>query len=288
MTERPTDPAGLPADSFDHEVIEVASALVDGVATPVEQERFGSNPQVSAVSTTFGSLRGHLAHPEPAPAAQREAHLAAALDAFSALSQPVSLDAARARRARRLMPALAAAAALAVVGVVIGSMAGRSGSREQAAVERTVTSDVSTARTRPKEQAGANEVSSSDLANASTDTRPMAAAVAASGDAVVATDTPSTEPTGEGGDAVGQPTYAASTPRQLLGIAKEVADRQVAGAGARLTNPCPNIAGEVGAELLWINQPALLLLSPNAQRPTDAVVVNPSTCAVEATVTLGA
>jgi hypothetical protein len=115
-----------------------------------------------------------------------------------------------------------------------------------------------------------------------------AAAVAASGDAVVATDTPSTEPTGEGGDAVGQPTYAASTPRQLLGIAKEVADRQVAGAGARLTNPCPNIAGEVGAELLWINQPALLLLSPNAQRPTDAVVVNPSTCAVEATVTLGA
>lgn len=288
MTERPTDPAGQPADSFDHEVIEAASARVDGMSTPAEQARFGSDPQVHAVSAAFDALRSHLGTPEPADATQREAHLAAALDAFTVLAQPVSLDAARARRARRLMPALAAAAALAVVGVVIGSMAGRSGSREQAAVERTVTSDVSAARTRPKEQVATPEAVSGDQATTASDTRPMAAAAVANIDSATASDTPSSEPSGPGGDVGGQPLYSASTPRQLLGIAKEVADRQTSGAGARLTNPCPNIAGDASAELLWVNQPALLILSPSAQRPTDAVVVNPSTCAIEATVTLGA
>jgi hypothetical protein len=287
MTDRRTDPVGQPAESFDQQVIEAASAHLDGVATPAEQARFGSDPRIDSLSATFGALRGHLVAPVPVDSPQREAHLAAALDAFTALTQPVSLAAVRARRARRLVPVMAIAAALAVVGVVIGSMAGRSGNHDQTAVEGTGAADVSVTRTQPKAPAAAPEAAASDQGNTSANTRPLAAAVAATIDPA-SSDTATSEPTSESGGVGDQPLYTANTTRQLLAIAKDSVDQRSAGAGSRIANPCPDVAGDVGAQLLWIDQPALLILSPNAQRPTDALVVNPTTCVVEASVTLGA
>jgi hypothetical protein len=110
----------------------LASAYVDGTATPDEQAQVLSTPEIQALAGSFTSLRADLADVPPAPATARDAAIAAALAEFDTLHAPatptptagtvadtprapvISLDSRR-RWPNRLM---AAAAGLLVVGVV--------------------------------------------------------------------------------------------------------------------------------------------------------------------------
>jgi hypothetical protein len=299
MTDRPAPPGGHAADPPDHPdhpdraVVEAASAFVDGHLTAAEQERFVDDARFEAVADRFGRLRKPL-NSVPAPnASLRNEHLAAALAAFDATldraelpsyeaqdSVIASLDEARRRRARRLVPALAVAAALALVGLVIGSVASRSGtSNDVTAVGAIDTRADVRQKDQPEIRASEATIASVDAVPA--DTRPMAAAAVAP-----AVSTDDAQVAAGSADAESLPVL--SSPRQLVAAVRTLLDQQTgAPNGARTTNPCPGITGVVLTRVRWIDHLSLLIVSPSAEQPTDVLVVQPDSCAVEASATLG-
>jgi hypothetical protein len=191
----------------------------------------------------------------------------------------VSLEELRRRRARRLVPALAVAAALAVIGLVIGNLASRSGtSNNVTAVGAIDTSADARTKVQPEVRASEAAVASSDATP--TETRPMAAAAVAE----VSTDSAPVA----GAPADTETLLTLNNPRELLSAVRTLLDQQAGeSSGARATNPCPGVTGVVLSRVRWIDHPSLLIVSPNAEQPTDAIVVRPDTCAVEASATLG-
>lgn len=280
MTEPTTPASGSNADYPDQHVVEVSSARVDGVLTPVEQVEFHTDHRVSALAEQFESLRSLLAqNPEP-PRALREQHLAAALDAL-APAPVASLEAARIRRAKRLAPALAAAAAIAALGIVIGSVAGRSSNNEpvaaKSAAEITATNRTATDQTpQPEPTPVTAEVGPSD-------TKQLAPAEAAVADSV-AVNASTTADTTSAGDP--EQILTARSTAELRGIALAFVQSGVTDRVPLMTNPCSAINGVPVAQVFWMDHRSLLFLSPSAENAVSALVVNPETCAVDARASL--
>lgn len=109
----------------------LAHAALDGELTAEEQARAGADPEIVAEVERLRAVRAGLRAVEPPPPAQRQALLAAALDAFDTgaardeaprvVAPPPPSLAAR-RRARWLLPAAAAAlVGVAAVGAIVGT-----------------------------------------------------------------------------------------------------------------------------------------------------------------------
>jgi hypothetical protein len=304
MTDRPAPSGGHAADPSDpsrpsyptdHDVVEAASAVVDGSLTAAEQARFASDPRVEAISRQFSQLRGLLQGPAESGADRRNDHLSAALAAFdlglTGAADPfdksldeapdpvlVSLEDARRRRARRLVPALAVAAVLALVGLVIGSLASRSGTSTSVIAGGVLDTATSSRQNAEPADRSDNAVAAAvDTSPAAT--RPLAAAAVA--------PTASATNDSQGADATAVALLTLSDPGQIPAAVHNLLDQGNGSPVMRTTNPCRDVAGAVLTTLQWIDHPALLIASPNAEQPTEALVVNPDTCAVEASATLG-
>jgi hypothetical protein len=134
----PTDPRD--SESLD----ELASAYVDGEATPDEVARVDADPTLLARVAELRTVAAAVAEPvDPPPAEVRDAHIAAALAAADEPAErtgaPADLAAERAERDRhrRRLVALSVAAAVlvAVIAVPLLARLGGGGDTETATVE---------------------------------------------------------------------------------------------------------------------------------------------------------
>ena len=300
MTDRPSPPGGHAADPPDHPgrpghpdgaVVEAASAFVDGQLTTAEQARFADDARFQAVADRFGRLREPLRSVPSPDAGLRNEHLAAALATFDSLlagealpsySAPdtviASLDEARRRRARRLVPALAVAAALALVGLVIGSLASRSGT------SNNVTADAARVSTEnPTEQTAAKAAASS--ANGAFETVPPDAAGASDvRAAAIDTEMSAAGPETTQWISSRQPVVVASTADDVALLIRE---SQSLGADLSLDNPCAaNVPGVALRGVEWNGATNLLVVRPSLADVQEWLLVDPSTCAVVTGATL--
>jgi hypothetical protein len=274
-----TSPAsGMPPD----DLVELASAALDGALAPHDEAAALENPQVSALVRRFAAVRSHLGSPAPADPDLRERHVLAALAEFSvgdtesSVPSVSSLEAARARRARRLAPVLAAAAAVAVIGLVAGVAANRGSGRD------TVTADASSAEI-------AATSNTAELARTGTVDTPEAgapAAESASESPMSAMVSPAAD-SNDSGSTADNTALIGETPNDIPGIAKAALDLRAAKRSTAPTHPCTSARGEAIASITWKAQSALLFVAPSADAPTDAFVVDASTCTVIASATLG-
>jgi len=301
------------------DVIGLASASVDGALDPAELGESSTNPQVNALAAQFAALRTHLQEPATVNRVLQEAHLSAALAAFDALgltssgephrapvdgsegsngaagadADVVSLEAARQRRYRRLTPVLAAAAAVAAIGLVVGTVSGRGSSGDTLSLEATtVVPEAMQAKSAPP----IPEVAESDAALAGAATEAPADAsrsisIAAASDATVDPSDPNagTSDTSVAGTSPDdQPTYVATAATQIAPIAQSVMQaHRTDGRPLPVTACASSVNGVALARLVWEQHAAVLFVTPNLDRPTQAVVVNAASCAAEITVPLG-
>jgi hypothetical protein len=124
---------------------ELASAYLDGEAAPEEAAEVVGNPVLLARVEAFRAVSAQVAAGlEPAAAADRDRHLAAALDAAAgaerAAATSVTSLADRRRRASRMYPIVAVAAAVLLVVAAIPLLA-RSGSRGDDAAMSAATTE---------------------------------------------------------------------------------------------------------------------------------------------------
>ena len=102
----------------DHQLDELASAHLDGMTTPEEEERIAGDLELQRRVARLGSVRAALAEGPPVHDDHREAAITTALDAFDDDDR----TAARTQRADRRLAALPVLAAAAVV-VLIAAVA---------------------------------------------------------------------------------------------------------------------------------------------------------------------
>lgn len=305
MTVPPTDPgAPTPRDLPDDEPLMLASAAADGSVIGPDEAVSGTNPQVTAIAAQFALLRDHLREPFSLDAGQRDAHLGAALAAFDALglgaeessadatAGVVSLEVARRRRARRLAPVFAAAAAAAAVGIVIGTVANRGGSNDNLSLNaKEATTEVTAAGVATpaaRTEVGAAAAGNEPLAAAATDDISRSAAISASATDAAAMATPDSTVLGDTGTSdgtVGEPIVVDS-PAQLAPLAQSVLEAHRTNGVPLPSNPCPNVRGVAIARILWSQHDAVLVVVPNVDAPTQAVVIDSTSCAPDISVAL--
>lgn len=265
---RPTGPAEL-------DPVELASGRLDGSLSPEEILRSQENPQVAGLVERFAAIREHLQMPPAIDTDLRDRHLDAALTAFEAGAEVVSLAAARERRIKRWGTALTAAAAVAVLGAVVGTLVTRSPSQD------VVTSaEVSAAR---------NQNAESDVAIAAGTAAEIATAVApeavAPAESVVA-DTMIAAATKESGTASQQADLVVvSDPTQLRALATALIADINAGTRVLPVNPCSGIEGTAIAPILINQQEALLVVVPSIDTPNSLTVVVLPSCRIDSTST---
>lgn len=272
-----TSPTGpdLPPDLAPHQVVELASASVDGVLTPAEVTHAAGFPQVSALADEFAKLRNHLGTTAEVNPDTREAHLAAALEAFTTTGAPIhSLETARARRARRLAPVLAAAAAIAAIGLVAGSIASRGPDSP------SVSADGASAEMAPADSATLARAAATEAVDASV---PESVLVASTDEPIA----PQATKEGGTGEIIDAAPLAGDTPSQIPALVASALEARAAAAIAPPDTACPSLRGEPIAPVIWRGVNALLVVAPSATAPSDAFVIDVATCDVIASATLG-
>jgi hypothetical protein len=132
------------ADDDRHDDAELASAYLDGEVTAAERARVDADAGLLADVDRLRRARDAFADVPPAPAAGREAAIAAALAAFDAgdtagpQAPPNVVPLGSRRRARRMQALTVAAAGLLVVagGLVVATRGGGDGDGDSADVQR--------------------------------------------------------------------------------------------------------------------------------------------------------
>jgi hypothetical protein len=265
-----TDPTPVPAD-----LVELASAYLDGAASSDERARAEADPQVMAVVARLRRVRQSVGRPVPIDHHVREQALATALAAFpEPVSAVRSLDSARSRRRRHLAPLLGLAATVVLIAGVGIALVRRGGDGGAGTADAPVATDARTQPTDPfAKQAPAlstpadpTRVGSADPAS-SASPRPEAGA-ATQADTVIAADV--LAPTGP---------LVANTPADLPPLVAALEAQRQSGVAPPTEDPCPAQDGDFAAPLDWQGTQAVLYLLPTLDAPNEAVVVEAATCA---------
>jgi hypothetical protein len=291
---------------------ELATALVDGEATPEEQARLADDPALAARVEQLRAVRAMVgATPEPPPAEAREQAIRAAL-AEAALAEaatsapvaagagsgpaagsppplpPVDLDARRNRR-RAWLPAAAAAAVALVLGFgALGALSGRDQGNDDVAT--FVARDGSTEGGAESDRAGENALAGGGATTTAGAATTLAAADAggadptqgttsASGDAALAQLGPVDDEAALVAALQAARTTVAANPEPTPAPSTIATSEQPPPAAAC---PAPDGAAVV-AEVIWQGQPAWVAVGGS---PEVATVISAGDCAVLAEVRL--
>jgi len=103
-------------DPHDHRLDELASAHLDGMTTPEEEQQIASDPELQRRVARLGSVRAALAEGPPVDDDRREAAITAALDALDD-DRPAAIT-RRIDRRPAALPVLAAAAIVVLIAAV--------------------------------------------------------------------------------------------------------------------------------------------------------------------------
>jgi hypothetical protein len=251
-----------PSDARD----ELASAYLDGEATPAERAQVEADPQLMARVGELGAVRSALAAPVEAPdAATRERALAAATAAGVPPAATVTrID--RGRPRRRGLAVLGAAAAV-IVAILVAVVATRSAdhSTTSSATVAPAAGDLT--------PAAASTGPATTLASGATTTAPVGLGSTASG-ASTASDSGTASPPGYLGVADNDSELRALVARERTAAVTSAAAPVVPGA---CTVPSASLLGSV----TWEGTPAYVFVADG-----EATVVRASDCRPLATVPL--
>ena len=262
-----TDPTPVPA-----ELVELASAYLDGAASSDERTRAEADPQVMAVVARLRRVRHTVGRPVLIDHDVREQALAAVLAAFP---EPVgvvrSLDSRRRHRLAPLLGIAAAAVLVAGVGVALVRRGGEGGAGTAGA---PIATDARPQPTDPfAKQAPALAPTPGSTPDGRADSvssaapRPEAGAATQADSMVVSQALPAPGP------------LVANTPEELPALVAALATQRQAGGTLPAEDPCPAQDGDFAAPLDWRGIQAVLYLLPTIDAPTEVVVVETATCA---------
>jgi hypothetical protein len=257
-----TDHFPLPDD-------ELASAYLDDAVDADERARVENDPDLLARADQLAGIRRAVATTGPVPdRAQRDQHIAKALETLGTVA-PISLADRRDRRVRRHVAVLSAAAAIVVVAGVLAVTANRNEHRSLSAGQATATTAAGAATTAAAE-AGGSKNDTGAPALAATTAAGGATTTAAAAFSTTAAPAPASPDLG--------PIDANSAPEVLSDAGNRVGDRAVQPPPACAIPPDTRYVGTAS----YAGTPVFAFVTEPDAPEQRGVLLATATCAVVA------